>query len=39
MIGCMLIIVEVGVNYDGDFEKVLVLVDVVVDVGVDIVKF
>lgn len=33
------IIVEVGINYDGKFDQVFVLIDVVVEVGVDVVKF
>lgn len=33
------IIVEVGINYDGKLSQVFELIDVVSEVGVDVVKF
>ncbi|MFC1907382.1 N-acetylneuraminate synthase family protein [Chloroflexota bacterium] len=38
--GCpVLIIAEVGINYDNDFEKAHRLIDLAVDAGVDVIKF
>lgn len=38
--GCLVyVIVEIGLNYNGDVDIVKCLIDVVVCVGVDVVKF
>lgn len=36
---CVILIVEIGLNYDGDFDFVKCYIEVSVKVGVDIVKF